>query len=119
MPEKNLVIRIRTKKGMARVQTLNNTSTFAELKSAIAAATEIDVSFLKILKGYPPSVLTCSNESSSLASLSIADGELLTVEESTEKCHTSSVLSSSSNKLETSESKKASSEILQTTSINT
>lgn len=117
MPEKNLIIRIRTKKGMSRIQTLNSTSTFADLKKAIADATGIDTTCLKILQGYPPSILTTTNELSTLSALSFKDGELLTVEESSEKTHTSPVLASSSNKLTHTDSKQISNELLQSSKV--
>lgn len=111
MPEKNLIIRVRTKKGMSRVSTLNAQSTLTQLKTAIAAATELDVTCLKILKGYPPAALTGSNDAT-LASMSFADGELLTVEESS--ADNKSHHQTTENKPENSQ--KVSSEILQSTS---
>lgn len=98
---------------MARLQTLNATSTVAELKKAIAEQTEIEQSCLKILQGYPPSVLTCSDESVTLSTLGFKDGELLTVEELLDKMHSAPVLASSSNKLNGSNSKEVAAEVLQ------
>ena len=91
--------------------TLNAQSTLTELKTAIAASTELDVTCLKILKGYPPTALTGTNEAT-LASMSFADGELLTVEESSadHKSHHQTT----ENKPENSQ--KVSAEILQSTS---
>lgn len=117
MPDKNLVIRIRSKNGMSRIQNLNPASTFNDLKKAIAENTQIDVSFLKILQGYPPTVLTNTNESTTLESLSFKNGELLTVEESTEKTHAPSILASSSNKLNNMGSKNVSNELLQSSNV--
>ena len=116
MPDKNLIIRIRSKKGMSRLHSLNAASTFADLKKAIADDTKISISCLKILQGYPPAALAHSDESITLSELSFKDGELLTVEESADKMHTSPVLASSSSKLNTPESRQISSEVLQSSS---
>lgn len=112
MAGKNLIIRVRTKKGMSRLQTLNGSSTLTDLKKAISISTEIEIPCLKILRGYPPVVVSSSNEDVTLTSLSFQDGELLTVEEVSEKTHTSPVLASSSNKLNSSETKVLSSDTL-------
>jgi hypothetical protein len=116
MPDKNLIIRVRSKKGMSRLQSLSADSTFADLKKAIADETKINIACLKILHGYPPAALAQNDESITLSELRFKDGELLTIEESAERMHTSQVLASSSNKLNTSESKLVSSEVLQSSS---
>lgn len=105
MPEKNLIVRIRSKKGMSRLQSLTGSSTYNELRKAIGDQTEISNESLKILKGYPPVVLTVKTESTTLSTLGFQDGELLTVEESLDKGQASSVLETTSNKLKGSESK--------------
>lgn len=115
MPEKNLIIRLRTKSGMLRLQTLNSLSTFTELKKAISEKTEIDSGLLKIMNGYPPSILTSSNETATLDSLLFKDGELLTIEQLADK--SPSVLASSSNKTTNTDSKNISSEIQQISKV--
>ena len=117
MPEKNLIIRIRTKKGMLRLQTLTGVSTFEDLKIAIADETHIDIDCLKIMQGYPPVILANPDELITLSALAFKDGELLTVEESANKLsHTSHALASSSNKLNTYNKMEFSPEVLQSSS---
>ena len=85
MPETpQYTIRVRTKKGLIRITNLTENSSIAELKSAISSQGDVDCSNIKVLKGYPPKAIDASNESSTLISNSIANGELLTVEEAKE-----------------------------------
>ncbi len=119
MPGNILIIRIRSKNGVSRLQNLNTTSTFSDLKKAIADDTKIQISCLKILQGYPPTAMVHSDESITLSELSFKDGELLTIEESAEKLHTSPVLASCSSKLNSPESSKVSYEVLKSSSKHT
>ena len=103
MTGKNLTIRVRTKKGMSRIHNLSGNNSFIDLKKAIAALADSNGASIRIMKGYPPVLLSASNETASLDSLLIQDGELLTIEESADSKSTAtpSVLASSSNKLTT------------------
>ena len=84
MPETSYTLRVRTKKGVLRITNLTENSNIGDLKSAIVVQGDVDCSNVKILKGYPPKALDSSNDSSTLASHSINNGELLTVEEAKE-----------------------------------
>ena len=79
-----LVLRVRTKKGISKIDSLNKTNSLKDLKKSIAELSGIDYGCVKILKGYPPTAIEHSDESC-LGSLNISNGELLTVEESSEK----------------------------------
>ena len=99
MPETPFTIRVRTKTGLVRITSLSETSCIVDLKTAISAQASLGFSHIKILKGYPPKQIDFSNESSTLASHSIANGELLTIEEDLSKSSivsTSTVLSQNS-----------------------
>jgi ubiquitin thioesterase OTU1 len=77
-----LTIRIRTKKGMFKIQNLTSNSTLNDLKKTISDLTGIQYSLIKILKGYPPKNLDAySSDSATLSSIYIKDGDLLTIEE--------------------------------------
>jgi ubiquitin thioesterase OTU1 len=79
-----ITIRVRTKKGMFRMQNLTANSTLNDLKKAISDLSGIQYSLIKILKGYPPKILENSlNENTTLSSIYIKDGDLLTIEEYT------------------------------------
>lgn len=78
-----LILRVRSKKGMSRVQSLTLNSTLKDLKNQITELTGIQYSNIKIMKGYPPTMLENSNESATLQSLSLHNGDLLTIEEFT------------------------------------
>lgn len=81
MSESPLNLRARTKKGIIKIQSLNSKSTISELKKAISDLTGIELSLIKILKGYPPKPFDHLNENSTLNLNQIKNGELLTVEE--------------------------------------
>lgn len=80
-----LILRVRSKKGMNRLQNLNFNSSLKDLKTQITDLTGIEYSNIKIMKGYPPTALENSNENASLQSLALKDGELLTIEEHADK----------------------------------
>lgn len=80
MTEGDLFIRVRTKEGITTVHSLNASSSFADLKASIAAATGLDAGCLKILVGYPPRPLACDWNETILMLLD-SKRELLTVEE--------------------------------------
>jgi ubiquitin thioesterase OTU1 len=86
-----LLLRIRSRKGLLRLQSLRSTSTLKELKDAISNLTDTDASLINILKDHPPKQLNCSNENVSLESLRISNGELLTVEECSGKLKSSNL----------------------------
>ena len=92
MPETPFTIRVRTKTGLVRITSLSETSCIIDLKKAISAQASLDFSCIKILKGYPPKQIDFSNESSTLASHNIANGELLTIEEDLSKSSTNSAV---------------------------
>jgi ubiquitin thioesterase OTU1 len=104
-----LVLRVRSKKGMSRLHSLNLNSSLKDLKTQITDLTGIEYSNIKIMKGYPPTVLENSNENASLQSLSLKDGELLTIEEHSDKHHSTAE--------QTSKSSKALSEKINTTNV--
>jgi ubiquitin thioesterase OTU1 len=82
MAESSLILRIRSKSGLAKIQTLTNSSTLFDLKREIADTIGIDYSDIKILKGYPPKTIESNDDSNTkLETLSIKNGELLTVDE--------------------------------------
>ena len=97
MPSTPFGLRVRTKTGVIKIANLTEQSSLAELKAAISTQANIDCSQVKILKGFPPKSLDTTNESETLISHSIANGELLTIEESKDDSRTSSVTSSSQN----------------------
>lgn len=78
----NLKLRVRTKKGVLRIENLNSSSTLLELKNSISQLTGLEQGQFKILMGYPPKQINNLNESSTLSQNSIKDGELFTLEES-------------------------------------
>jgi ubiquitin thioesterase OTU1 len=79
-----ITIRVRTKKGMFKMQNLTANSTLNDLKKAISDLSGIQYSLIKILKGYPPKILENSlNDNTTLSSIYIKDGDLLTIEEYT------------------------------------
>jgi ubiquitin thioesterase OTU1 len=66
------------------MQNLTANSTLNDLKKAISDLSGIQYSLIKILKGYPPKILENSlNENTTLSSIYIKDGDLLTIEEYT------------------------------------
>lgn len=77
----SLTIRVRTKKGIVKVQSLDANSSFHDLKCAIADLTGMSYSTIKLLNGYPPKSLH-AGENDTLNSAAIKDGELLTLDES-------------------------------------
>lgn len=95
-----LILRVRSKKGVARLQSLTANSSLKDLKHQITDTTGIEYSNIKIMKGYPPTALDTSNENATLQTLYLKDGELLTIEE----------CSSSGEKQQSNESKTALSE---------
>jgi ubiquitin thioesterase OTU1 len=79
-----ITIRVRTKKGMFKMQNLTANSTLNDLKKATSDLSGIQYSLIKILKGYPPKILENSlNDNTTLSSIYIKDGDLLTIEEYT------------------------------------
>ena len=79
-----IIIRVRTKKGMFKLQNLTANSTINDLKKLISDLSGIQYSLIKILKGYPPKILENNlNENTTLSSIYIKDGDLLTIEEYT------------------------------------
>ena len=52
-----IIIRVRTKKGMFKLQNLTANSTINDLKKLISDLSGIQYSLIKILKGYPPKIL--------------------------------------------------------------
>jgi ubiquitin thioesterase OTU1 len=94
MPSTPFGLRVRTKTGVIKITNLTEQSSLAELKAAISTQANIDCSYVKILKGFPPKSLDTTNESETLISHSIVNGELLTIEECKDDSRTSSVTSS-------------------------
>lgn len=81
MVGKTLVLRVRTKTGIVRIDNLTAESTLLDLKKSIASSTGFEENKFKILCGYPPKQLTSKNENSSLEQNSIKNGEMFTLEE--------------------------------------
>lgn len=80
MAGSKLTLRVRTKKGVVRIDNLTSNSTMEDLKKSIIDLT--GSSEFKVLMGYPPKQIKNLNESSTLVQNSIKDGELFTLEES-------------------------------------
>lgn len=76
----SLTIRVRTKKGIVKVQSLDADSSFHDLKCAIADLTGMSYATIKLLNGYPPKSLH-AGENDTLNAVAIKDGELLTLDE--------------------------------------
>jgi hypothetical protein len=77
----SFILRIRTKKGISRIQSLTDDNSFGDLKKLIADLIGVDFDLIKILRGYPPKSIECQTDSATLASLHLKTGDLLTVEE--------------------------------------
>ncbi|CAF0982502.1 unnamed protein product [Brachionus calyciflorus] len=83
MTGKTLKLRVRTKKGVLKIDNLTSESNLIELKKSIAGLAGLSESQFKILSGYPPKLLSITNEISTLEQNSIKDGEMFTLEEQT------------------------------------
>ncbi|RNA43965.1 ubiquitin thioesterase OTU1 [Brachionus plicatilis] len=81
MVGKSILLRVRTKSGIVRIDSLTSESNLQDLKKAIAAATALDENKFKMLSGYPPKLLTSSNQHTTLEHHSIKNGEMITLEE--------------------------------------
>jgi hypothetical protein len=88
MPSTPFVLRIRTKTGVIKITNLNENSSLGELKAELLTQANLDCSLIKILKGFPPKSLDTSIEASTLASHTITNGELLTIEENKDESRT-------------------------------
>lgn len=110
-----LTIRVRTKKGVTRLQSLNGENSVQDLKFAISDMTGVNCATMKILYGYPPRALS-SNESTTLDAIGLKDGELLTLDESAVETVAAASVASASLKLQTTTSSSSSSAAKQTTS---
>ena len=97
MPSTPFVLRIRTKTGVIRISNLNVNSSLGELKAELSTQANLDCSLIKILKGFPPKYLDTSIETSTLASHTITNGELLTIEENKDESRTTVKTSPSNN----------------------
>ena len=94
MPSTPFVLRIRTKTGVVRITNLNENSSLGELKAELSTQANLDCSLIKLLKGFPPKYLDTSIETSTLASHTITNGELLTIEENKDESRTTGKTSS-------------------------
>lgn len=81
MVGESLVLRVRTKSGILRINNLSLKSSLKDLKKSIASVAGLDETNFKILFGYPPKQLTTTNENTSLEKNSIRNGEIFTLEE--------------------------------------
>jgi hypothetical protein len=87
MTGSSIVLRIRTKKGVSRVQTLTGNHSLNDLKKVIVDLSGVEYDLIKILKGYPPKPIESTTDSTTLGCLHLRDGDLLTVEECDSKSH--------------------------------
>ncbi|XP_037940539.1 ubiquitin thioesterase OTU1 [Teleopsis dalmanni] len=74
-------VKLKSKKGQFIVKDLTAGTTIADLKSRIAAVTNIREPLLHILIGFPPRPLDLSQNNNSISSTGISSGETLIIEE--------------------------------------
>ncbi|XP_018322484.1 ubiquitin thioesterase OTU1 [Agrilus planipennis] len=80
----SLILKVKTKTGQRVLKGLTSDSTIKELKQELSVISNIPVSRLIILSGYPPKKFDLSGDSKLLADSGLSSGEILIVEESQE-----------------------------------
>ena len=83
MAGRALTLRLKAKDGQHVINQLTLESTLEDLKSTISKVTNIPSSALRLLKGFPPTVITTSNGQEKLSGLELRTGDTLIVEEDT------------------------------------
>lgn len=79
MPGYNL--KVKTKRGQHLLNTLDADSSVIDLKKKLSELTEIPETNLHILTGFPPKPLDISNETSTIKTVGIVNGDTLILED--------------------------------------
>lgn len=74
-------LKVKTKRGQHVVNTLQAESTVVDLKTVLSEITEIPETNLHILTGFPPKPLDISDESSTIKTVGIVNGDTLILED--------------------------------------